>query len=113
MSDVWSFGILMFEVLTIGENPYIHHKINNRHYKDRMKDEYETYSDTQSKPWDADILRCGDPDNIPDFRVNPDNFDAVIKVMKSCWDIEPRDRPKFRRLVTSLESLRNDYDYDN
>jgi len=113
MSDVWSFGILMFEVLTIGENPYIHHKINNKHYKERMKVEYETYSDTLSKPWEADILRCGDPDNIPDFRVNRDNFGAVIKVMRSCWDIEPRDRPKFRRLVTSLESLRNDYDYDN
>ena len=33
--------------------------------------------------------------------------------MKGCWDIEPRDRPKFRRLVTSLESLRNDYDYEH
>ena len=42
-----------------------------------------TYSDTLSKPWEADILRCGDPDNIPDFRVNRDNFGAVIKVCGS------------------------------
>ena len=87
------------------------------------------YSDSRKKPWDADILRCGEPDNIPDFKVNPEPFAAVIKVckskeyrsavrhlaqvMKGCWDIEPRDRPKFRRLVTSLESLRNDYDYEH
>jgi len=113
MSDVWSFGILMFEVLTIGENPYIHHRIKNKDYKERMKVEYEKYSDSRNKPWDADILRCGEPVNIPDFKVNPEPFAAVIKVMKGCWDIEPRDRPKFRRLVTSLESLRNDYDYEH
>ena len=29
--------------------------------------------------------------------------------MMSCWDIEPRDRPKFKHLVTSLEALRYDH----
>ena len=83
--------------------------------------------DTANKPWEADILRCKDPDNIPEFKVQKEPFAAVVKVcqskepfqpqfvqvMKSCWDIDPKDRPKFRRLVTSLESLRNDYDYDH
>jgi len=114
MSDVWSFGILMFEVLTIGDNPYCHYKINNKNYKERMRNEYEAYmEDTANKPWEADILRCKDPENIPEFKVQKEPFAAVVKVMKSCWDIDPKDRPKFRRLVTSLESLRNDYDYDH
>merc|ERR1719348_672878 len=103
----------MFEVLTIGDNPYCHHKIRNKDYKERMRFEFEEYmEDTANKPWDADILRCGEPENIPEFKVNREPFTAVVKVMKSCWDIEPRDRPKFKSLVASLESLRNDYDYD-
>ena len=28
--------------------------------------------------------------------------------MKSCWDIEPEDRPRFRQLVTSLEKVVED-----
>ena len=38
------------------------------------------YRDTQSKPLEGDILRCGEPDNLPDFRVNEENFEAVVKV---------------------------------
>ena len=36
------------------------------------------------------------------------NFHSA-QVMASCWDIEPRDRPKFKHLVTSLEALRCDH----
>ena len=38
-SDVWSFGILMFEVLSIGEMPYSRVKMVD--YKSRMKAEWE------------------------------------------------------------------------
>ena len=39
--DVWSFGILMYEVLSIGENPYHELRIKNAPFKERMKNEYE------------------------------------------------------------------------
>ena len=39
--DVWSFGILMYEVLSIGENPYHESRIKNAPFKERMKKEYE------------------------------------------------------------------------
>ena len=38
-SDVWSFGILMFELLSIGEMPYSQTKMAD--YKTRMKAEWE------------------------------------------------------------------------
>ena len=47
------------------------------------------------------LSRFADPNNILRY---------LVQVMRSCWDIEPRDRPTFRRLVASLESFRNEYD---
>ena len=41
-----------------------------------------TYFDTGVKPWDADILRCEELKNLPELRVNQDNFDGVMKVCK-------------------------------
>ena len=39
--------------------------------------------DTANKPWEADILRCKDPDNIPEFKVQKEPFAAVVKVCQS------------------------------
>ena len=83
------------------------------------------YHTTMNKGCNAEILRCGEPDNIPELRVTRESFEKVAKVgqqnktlptfkqvMRCCWDIEPMDRPKFKRLVTSLENLRSEFDCD-
>ena len=36
----------------------------------------------------------------------------VFQMMESCWDVEPKDRPKFKRLVVNIEQSVNDYDYE-
>ena len=35
------------------------------------------------KPRDADILRCAEPNNLSEFRVDKNNFDRVMKVCKN------------------------------
>ena len=41
-SDVWAYGILMFEILTIGETPYCYAtNVKNREFKEELKREFE------------------------------------------------------------------------
>ncbi|KAF1751197.1 hypothetical protein GCK72_017751 [Caenorhabditis remanei] len=87
-SDVWSFGILLFEVITLGGSPY-----------PGMPPE--------------DVLphlesggRIEKPDNCPE------NF---YDVMMQCWSADPEDRIEFSdvrmQLATQLEDITEDYSY--
>lgn len=74
-SDVWSFGVLMFEVFTYGSKPYA--EIDTRDVPERVKSGY----------------RLPDPRDL--------GFDCeytMYDTMKSCWFIDTTDRPTFREL---------------
>ncbi|XP_077519080.1 vascular endothelial growth factor receptor 1-like [Amblyomma americanum] len=78
-SDVWSYGVLLWEMFSLGGNPYPGVVIDESFYK-RLKNDY----------------RMEKPDYAPD---------DVYEIMQSCWQAEPTERPDFSALVTRLGDL--------
>ncbi|XP_072038746.1 proto-oncogene tyrosine-protein kinase ROS-like [Amphiura filiformis] len=78
-SDVWSFGILMYEVFTYGELPYSQ-KWSNSFLLKQLKDGY----------------RLEQPD---------DCRDDIYEVMRGCWHEDAYQRPTFTDLVTKFNHI--------
>uniref|UniRef100_G3P7N7 Tyrosine-protein kinase n=1 Tax=Gasterosteus aculeatus aculeatus TaxID=481459 RepID=G3P7N7_GASAC len=76
-SDVWSFGVLLYEILTYGGVPYP--AFTNQ----------ETYQQV------TDGFRMPAPNNCSE---------SLYKVMLSCWSADPSDRPSFHDLKVKLDS---------
>lgn len=77
-SDVWSFGVVIYEMVTLGAQPYI--GLSN--------DEVLNYIGMSRK-----VIRK--PDCCSDY---------WYKIMKMCWRYSPRDRPTFLQLVHLLSA---------
>ncbi|XP_038066662.1 phosphatidylinositol phosphatase PTPRQ-like [Patiria miniata] len=77
-SDVWSFGILLWEIVTYGSTPYA--GIESMSLVERLLDGY----------------RMPKPDNCAD---------EIYDVMLKCWQQQPSDRPSFSKLVEILEEM--------
>uniref|UniRef100_A0A8C5PSE2 receptor protein-tyrosine kinase n=1 Tax=Leptobrachium leishanense TaxID=445787 RepID=A0A8C5PSE2_9ANUR len=75
-SDVWSFGILLWEIFSLGVNPYPGIPVNAHFYK---------------------LLRSG-------FQMDPPFYttDEIYFLMQSCWAFDSRKRPSFPQLVSFL-----------
>uniref|UniRef100_A0A8C4EKB7 receptor protein-tyrosine kinase n=1 Tax=Dicentrarchus labrax TaxID=13489 RepID=A0A8C4EKB7_DICLA len=80
-SDVWSFGVTMWEIATRGQTPYP--GVENS----------EIY----------DYLRQGNRLKQP-----PDCLDCIYSLMFSCWLLSPKDRPSFESLRCELEKALED-----
>ncbi|KAM9318533.1 tyrosine-protein kinase receptor UFO [Pholidichthys leucotaenia] len=80
-SDVWSFGVTMWEIATRGQTPYP--GVENS----------EIY----------DYLRQGNRLKQP-----PDCLDSIYALMFSCWLLSPKDRPSFESLRCELEKALDD-----
>ncbi|TKR69395.1 hypothetical protein L596_021563 [Steinernema carpocapsae] len=87
-SDVWSFGVLMFEIITLGGCPY----------PCIQPDDMHSYLESGQ--------RMEQPDNCPD------NF---YNVMMQCWKADPSKRPEFstirQKLASQLEDITDEYSY--
>ena len=77
-SDVWSFGVLLWEIVTLGGSPYP--GVPSHDLYRMVKDGYR--------------MEC--PDNCSE---------EIYAIMMSCWEAEPSDRPTFTQLKEQFDSL--------
>jgi len=78
MSDVWSFGVLLWEIVTWGERPYS--GVAAEAVLDLVKDGYR--------------MSC--PSHCPH---------QLYSIMRNCWHLEPSRRPSWLCLVDDLFAL--------
>ncbi len=77
-SDVWSFGILAWEIFNPHETPF------------------EDYNNIQVVAKVSDTLTPNVPSHCPE---------NIARLMKSCWRKEPSKRPSFLLLVKALTEI--------
>ncbi|XP_068733694.1 tyrosine kinase receptor Cad96Ca-like [Montipora capricornis] len=86
-SDVWGYGILLYEVLTIGGSPYP--DTNARLIADKLQQGYR-----MPKPRHVDS--------------------KLYEIMMKCWEEDPSDRPTFEKLRRTMKDMeRNHKTYVN
>ncbi|XP_011363452.1 tyrosine-protein kinase Fer isoform X3 [Pteropus vampyrus] len=78
-SDVWSFGILLWETFSLGVCPYP--GMTNQQAREQVERGY----------------RMSAPQNCPE---------DIFKIMMRCWDYKPENRPKFSELQKELTVIK-------
>ncbi|XP_037552193.1 tyrosine-protein kinase Fes/Fps isoform X2 [Nematolebias whitei] len=79
-SDVWSFGILLWEAFSLGMTPYT--SMNNQQTRDEVERGY----------------RMSAPHGCPV---------EISTVMNNCWQYDPKNRPTFRKVRAELAVIYN------
>jgi serine/threonine protein kinase len=78
-SDVWSFGVLCWELFSLGANPYPGIPIDE-HFHRRLQNGYR-----MERPHCCPV--------------------AVHELMSNCWQTDAQSRPNFDQLTTNLYEL--------
>ncbi|XP_065209640.1 fibroblast growth factor receptor 1-like [Planococcus citri] len=78
-SDVWSYGVLLWEILTLGDDPYPLHND-----ADKLMEDIES-GYRLKKPANCSInMYC---------------------LMSKCWNYLPADRPEFTNIISDLDAI--------
>ncbi|KAM9377030.1 insulin-like growth factor 1a receptor [Pholidichthys leucotaenia] len=76
MSDVWSFGVVLWEIATLAEQPY------------------QGMSNEQVLRFVMEGGLLDKPDNCPDM---------LFELMRMCWQYNPKMRPSFLEIINSVK----------
>ncbi|CAL1274586.1 unnamed protein product [Larinioides sclopetarius] len=77
-SDVWAFGVLLWELFTLGGSPYV--SLPTRDILPRV----------------MQGMRLPQPKGV---------FDELFQLMLHCWELDADERPSFMELATSLQNM--------
>lgn len=75
-SDVWSFGVVLWEIATLAEQPY------------------QGLSNEQVLRFVMEGGLLDKPDNCPDM---------LFELMRMCWQYNPKMRPSFLEIISSVK----------
>ncbi|XP_034565483.1 tyrosine-protein kinase JAK2-like [Notolabrus celidotus] len=97
-SDVWSFGVVLYELFTYSDKNCSPPAV----FMDKMGNEKQGQMIVYHL---IDLLKQGyrlpAPDSCPK---------EIHKIMTECWNSEPRLRPTFKKLIISVETVRESKD---
>ncbi|XP_069030972.1 macrophage colony-stimulating factor 1 receptor 2-like [Embiotoca jacksoni] len=78
-SDVWSYGVLLWEIFSLGKSPYPNVAVDTNFYK---------------------MIKDGRHMDQPDFAPV-----EMYQLMTLCWNLEPTDRPTFKMIGQLINRL--------
>ncbi|KAI3374081.1 hypothetical protein L3Q82_022647, partial [Scortum barcoo] len=78
-SDVWSYGVLLWEIFSLGKSPYPNVAVDTNFYK---------------------MIQDGRHMDQPDFAPA-----EMYELMTLCWSLEPTDRPTFKMIGQLINRL--------
>uniref|UniRef100_A0A8C8STU9 receptor protein-tyrosine kinase n=1 Tax=Pelusios castaneus TaxID=367368 RepID=A0A8C8STU9_9SAUR len=89
-SDVWSYGILLWEIFSLGKSPYPGMLVNSKFYR---------------------MVKQGYQMARPDFAPM-----EMYRIMQACWDLQPTQRPTFDQICHFIQKqldVNKEQDYSN
>ncbi|XP_014484244.1 PREDICTED: tyrosine-protein kinase hopscotch [Dinoponera quadriceps] len=98
-SDVWSFGVTMYEIFSLGEDPELPGLRQKR--TDDSVDDPEEGSSTKLLAALEQGARLPCPSKCPQA--------VYVKLMYPCWNLQSQLRPKFSTLCQDIHQLLSEY----
>jgi len=90
-SDVWSFGVVLWELFSYGQRPYA--ELKNNVYRTRINQGF----------------RLGFPSIIVHKNeVEEEALNTMASVMQACWSKQPDKRPTFKKLANQFAEINNE-----